>query len=186
MATKTKYPRVYADPQQQARYVKLRQAGNSDAFAQMLTEQRPPGIKGENARFLNGRQNGEDIEDMSPLTRKKLLENAKKAGVSVQGKRYISQLARRGVPCDPLALVSDLDDVKARARAMGRQVCTMEQAQDMDYQGSPPRSVALAEDIVQEEVAKRIAKDPSLKKVPKAKIREQVIDKHALKRKART
>lgn len=178
--SKPKFPLIYADPTIQARYVQLRKQGQSDAMAQMLAEQRPPGTKGTDRAFLQDRNGGQDIEAMTAPVRKRLLENAAKAGVSVQNKRYISQLARRGVPCDPLALVSDMGDVKARALAMGRYV------NSEGHEAPPPKSVPLAEDLVQDEIARRIKKDPGLKKVPKQTMREQVIDECAFKRKPRT
>lgn len=181
-----KWPQIYAHAETQAHYEKCRANGCTDAMAQMLAERQAPGTMGTERAFSQGRGTGSDIDTMSSGARKKLLENCKKMGIDPGGKMYVSQLARRGVPCDPLALVNGLDDVKARANSMGRQVCSVAESQEMEYQGPPPKSTALAEDLVQEEISNRIRKDPGLKKVAKAKIREQVIHEHGFRRKQRT
>lgn len=149
-------------------------------LADMLQSRQPPGTKGTDKAFSQGRQGGQDIDAMSPAARKRLLDNCAAAGVSPQGKMYIGQLARKGVPCDPLALVSGLDDVHARAKAMGKFV------NQEPPESPPPKAVPLAEDLIREEIGKRVAKNPDLKRVPKATIREQVIDEHSFKRKERT
>lgn len=149
-------------------------------LADMLASRQGPGLKGTDRAFLQGRNTGADIDEMCPAVRKRLLDNCKAAGISPQGKRYIGQLARHGVPCDPLALVSGLDDVHARAKAMGKYV------NQEPPEVAPPPSIPLAEDIVQEEVARRLAANPDLVTVPKADIRAQVIEQHSFKRKPRT
>lgn len=146
----------------------------------MFKARQAPGTKGTDRAFAQGRGGGQDIDSMSPAARKRLLENCAAAGVSPQGKMYIGQLARKGVPCDPLALVNGLDDVHARAKAMGKYV------NQEPPETPPPPSVPLAEDLIREEVGRRIEKNPDLKSVPKSTIREQVIDEHSFKRKPRT
>lgn len=146
----------------------------------MLKARQAPGTKGTDRAFSQGRGGGQDIDSMSPAARKRLLENCAKEGVSPQGKMYIGQLARKGVPCDPLALVSGLDDVHARAKAMGKYV------NQEPPESPPPKSIPMAEDLIREEIGRRVQKNPDLKRVPKSTIRDQVIDECSFKRKERT
>lgn len=91
--------------------------GCTPAFADMLASQQPPGVKGTERAYMEGRNNNEDLGKMNNQLRNDLLETARKAGVSVSGKTYCSGLAR--FAHDPEAWVSGRDEVAAKCKANG-------------------------------------------------------------------
>lgn len=173
------WPQVYENPALQSRYEELRAAGNDDRFAQMLTEQCPPGLKGTERAFSQGRNGGQDIDSWPPFIRDKLVADAKRRGISLQNKMYISGLAEYG--CDSRALVSSGDEVVARAKAMNKHVAGAVNHTAVDLPAPP--SVLMAEDLVQESIGHMIKANPDLKRKPKAKLREMALEKHARPRK---
>lgn len=180
MARKPKWPRVYHDPLLQERYEELRAAGNDDRFAQMLTEQRAPGLKGTERAFSQGRNGGQDLDSWPAFIRDRLVADANARGISLQNKMYISGLAEYA--CDSRALVSCGDDVLARCKAANKHVrgAVNHEAADAPC---PPPSKLLAEDLIQESIGHLVKENPDLKTKPKAKLRELVLEKHARPRK---
>lgn len=171
----------------QAIYDEAIAGGASPLFADMLAHRQPPGTKGTDQRFLSGRYNNNDLEDMPPWMQKQFKKQLDRAGVSAAGKVYLSSLARKKSevkpgepwgPGDPYAYVSDLAEAKAKCLALGRYGSGM--ATVTPPEKPPAPDVPLAEDLVMTKVAEAIAKDPS-----KAKrldeVRHEVIEKHAPK-----
>ena len=180
MARKQAWPVVYENPLLQQRYEELRAAGNDDRFAQMLTEQRAPGLKGTERAFSQGRNGGQDLDSWPSFIRDRLVADAKARGISLQNKMYISGLAE--YPCDSRALVSSADDVLARCKANNKHVAGAVNHQAADVP-CPPPSKLLAEDLVQESIGHLVKENPDLKSKPKEKLREMVLEKHARPRK---
>ena len=86
--------------------------GNNPGFAAMLAMQRPAGTKGTERAFLEGQQHWADKISHDCAT--ELHRQAKNAGISTQGKKYIGGLGR---PTDKMAWVSTQDDVSAALKA---------------------------------------------------------------------
>lgn len=101
----------------EAIYKKAIANGCSPAFADMLASQQPPGTRGTDRAFMQGRNNNEDLNRMHKSLRNDLLETARKAGVSVSGKTYCSGLARYAH--DPSAWVSSNDEIVAKCKQNG-------------------------------------------------------------------
>lgn len=161
--------------------------GESPMFAEMLACRQPPGTRGTDRAFLQGRQNQEDL-NMPKWMRDQLTAQMRKAGISTAGKVYISSLARKkhevkpGEPWgagDPYAWVSDLGEAKARCAALGREGWGAATVKASEVRPPTP-DVPLAEDIVQGKVAEAIALDPS-KANRIDEVRHEVIEKHAPK-----
>ena len=73
-------------------YEHLIDEGNNPGFAAMLAMQSPAGAKGTERAFLEGQQHWAD--KIHPKGAQELHRQAKKAGISTQGKKYISGLAQ--------------------------------------------------------------------------------------------
>jgi len=111
-------PRKVSDnPAIQARYEQLLAQGVSDKLAEMFAFRQPPGTRYTEKAFLQGRKM--DPED--PVDRQ-VLEIARRAGISTQGKIYVGGLADQRGPADPAAWVSTASDVIAVAKRRGRKV----------------------------------------------------------------
>lgn len=170
------YPIVSTDEHIQALYVRLRKRGQSHAIAEMLAFREPPGTKNTDRAFMQGSH--VDCNVNGPL-RERFLKKARKAGIQTEGRRYISQLAdKRGV-CTPEAWVSGVGDVRAACIAKG---AGAESLGLKAVERDPTPSIPLAEDLVREQMAKEIAKDPG-KARKLDDLREAVIEKHGSKRK---
>tara|TARA_R110002020_G_scaffold187527_5_gene385966 strand:+ start:990 stop:1535 length:546 start_codon:yes stop_codon:yes gene_type:complete len=161
-------------------YESLISKGNNPGFAAMLAQQSPCGTKGTDRAFLEGSHSYMDT--MWPDNRTRLLETAKKAGISTQGKIYKGGI---GGPSDPMAWVSTRGDVLAACKAKGL-TCSG----SVNYKApepEPKKKNPLADDIRDTYVGKILATEPRtrerVKKNPKAirEVRERVVEKHGKK-----
>ena len=134
------------------------------------------GDDGENG-YMTGKKNSEDLGAMHPMFRKLATDAAKKAGVSLQGKRHVCQL---GPPEDPSSWVESYDDLVNKAAAKGK---TVEPSNSLRKKHRaevvPPKRVRLAPKHVQRMIAKELAADPSLaEKKSRDELAEMVTDKY--------
>jgi hypothetical protein len=108
-------PQISDDRVVQAFYERLRWQGVSHALAEMLALQQPPGSKTDR-EFLTASENNRQFQDC-PHIGNLYRRQAAAAGVSIQGKKYLSALAR--YPGDPEAWVTDRADVRRICEARG-------------------------------------------------------------------
>lgn len=124
------YETISDDPAIQAEYEAMRAKGESHNMAEMLALQQFPFSRDENQILFKGEESG---------------------------KLYISQLAR--YPGDPRAYVSNASDVRRIAEEDNLTVdgaVNVKRSRDVE----PKPDIAIADDIVEENVAIEIAKDP--------------------------
>lgn len=168
-----------AGPNAIATYKRSLDSGATEAFAVMVALQRPPGTKGTDRAFMEGRCNNQQLDDMPQKQAEWLAREARAAGISIEGKYYCGGLADHRAWRDPEAWVSGNDDIRRVAQKRGKTV-----SGSVNYEAPPvpPKRTLIHEQIVQDEVRK-------LKKLnPRAKsreLREQVIEKHAYRAKGR-
>lgn len=164
---------------QLARYDAMLADGQTPQFAAMCACQDPPGTRGTDRALMEG---GEYLGARSEMMQQQVLRLAKQAGVDINGKRHISGL---GPVTDQASWVSSTADVVAACKAKGLSCSGV-----VNHEGPEPKPlkpVAMAEDLVKEQMVKRCAADPALaEKVKKSKnarqeLREAVIEKHAYK-----
>lgn len=157
--------------------------GESAEWAALCACRQPPGAKGTDRAFQDGqrrkmnRMDAENAEGLQFL--------AKRAGINTQGKYYVGGLGR---PTDPKAWVATADDVIAIAK---RDNLTIDGV--VSHRGYtpelPPKSVGLADDIVDRFEREAYQADPALKqKAQKSRkvrqeVRERVKEKHGPPRK---
>jgi len=111
---------------------------------------------------------------------KELHRQAKKAGISTQGKKYIGGIGR---PTDPMAWISTQDDVLTALKAKGLSAVggVNYQAPEQEFK----KSKRMADDVVHRFMSEELQKNPELakkvKKSPKAlkNLKEKVINKHS-------
>jgi hypothetical protein len=154
---------VSTNPRIQAKYEELRAKGQSHAMAELLAFRLPPGTKGSDKAFMQGRNNGEWLNDYQPIERRRLLEKARKAGINPNGKVYMNSLARSS--SDDRAWVSDVGEAMKLRQIRVDELKRSEEA--------PP--VRLAEDMVQAKVAEAVAVNPM---ADRRELREMIIEKH--------
>lgn len=162
-----------------AEEVYLRAIKHGERFAAMVALQQPPGTKGTDRAFMEGRLNNQQLNDMPARQAKYVADEAKKAGINISGKYYCGGLADKRGWRDPKAWVGSNDDVlrvaKARRMAVAGTV-------NYDPGPAPPQRKLISDSIVNDAVRREKQKNPS---ASAKELREKVIEKHAYRVKNR-
>lgn len=150
-----------------------------ERWAIMVATQTPPGTKGTERAFLEGRQNMEQFDSMPKLQANYVLREAKQAGINPNGKVYCAGLADSRGWRDPAAWVSSNDDVLKVARKRRLAV-----SGSVNYDPGPeaPKRKVLSESIIKDEIRKEKRRNPGAKT---GELREKIIEKHAYRVKGR-
>lgn len=152
------------------RYKKLRKKGVSPKLAEMLAYQSPPGAKGTDRAFWDGRLSA--FDGMNEANAKKMREQALAAGIDITGKYYVGQLADKRGAADPKAWVSDRHDIKKAAEIVEAQRIA-------EHLKPKPR---LNPRIVERIAARMIKQDPAQALRDPRELREEIIEKHGSKK----
>ena len=150
-----------------------------EKWATMVAMQTPPGTKGTDRAFMEGRMNNQQLDDMPVRQAQYVAAEAKSAGINISGKHYVGGLADKRGWRDPEAWVSNNDDVLKVAHKRRLAV-----SGTVNYDPGPadPKRKLISESIVREEVAKAKRLNPSAKT---GDLRQKVIEKHAYRPKGR-
>jgi hypothetical protein len=156
--------------------------GATERFAIMVALQTPPGTRGSDRAFMEGRLNNQQLDDMPDFQAKRMLSQARSAGINPTGKVYVGGLADHRGFKDPAAWVDSTGDILRVARDRN---LTVDGAVTHKGTPVPPQRKVLNERIVNEEMARYRKLHPGKKR---EELREMVISKHAhpLKRKEAT
>lgn len=141
----------------QAHYKQMIENGVSPRLAEMLALQQPPGTKGTDRAFMEGRYSGSWIDELPPRQAKWMIAEAKKAGINPSGKFYCSGLADKRGHLDPEAWVDSVDDVKKVAIKRGKSVSGSITVDAPE--APPPKSLPLNPKIERELVRAEMRKD---------------------------
>jgi hypothetical protein len=159
------FPRVSHNNSVQEAYERMRRDGQSHNMAEMLACRSVPGIRTDSTFMRDANARSAHV----PLSARKA---AKKAGVSTDGKVFMTQLADS--PNDPKAWVSGKGDIKRICETRGWSCegavnvkgAPVEHDTDADYR--------VADDLVMKAATKEAEKDPGL--VSTKKRRENLIE----------
>ena len=144
-----------------------------ERWAEMCALQEPPGTKGSDRAFMEGRLNQQWLDGMPKKQAAPLLREAAAAGISTTGKVYVGGLADGRAHRDPMAWVDSTADILKVARARN---LTVDGAVRHQGQPMPPTRKVLNERIIQEELPKYQKRHPGKKP---AELREMIVNKHA-------
>lgn len=159
-------------------YARLRSDGQSHRWAEMCALQQPPGVKGTDRAWMQGRYNNQQLDQMPPDHARNVVTLAKRAGINPSGKYYAASLADHRGPADPRAWVDSTADVKRVAQERNLSVTGA-----VEHKGIPqprPKSKPLSERLTREMMAVERRRNPTIKK---GELREMVIDKYGRKTK---
>jgi len=162
-----------------ATYQRSMASGATEQFAIMCALQTPPGTRGTDRAFMEGRYNNQQLDGMPARQAKYVAAEAKAAGINISGKYYVGGLADSRGWRDPKAWVSSNDEVLKVAQERRRAVSG---SVNYDPGPAPPQRKLISESIVREEVAKATRLNPKAKV---GELREKVIEKHAYRAKGR-
>lgn len=162
-----------------ATYTRSLASGATEQFAIMCALQTPPGTRGTDRAFMEGRYNNQQLDSMPARQAKYVAAEAKAAGINISGKYYVGGLADNRGWRDPEAWVSSNDEVLKVAQKRRRAVSG---SVNYDPGPAPPKRKLISESIVREEVAKAKRLNPRAKV---GELREKIIEKHAYRAKGR-
>jgi len=159
-------------------YLHLRDQGVEHRWASMTACRRGAMMTRSDRAFnQHYRQN---MENMAGTFQDQVFEQARAAGISTQGKYYVSGLGRYD---DPGAWVSTTDDVLTVCRE--RNYTATGGVAYGGHDTGPPDPIPLADDLIQESIQEELARDPALaeryRKAPqkiRPELRERVIAKY--------
>lgn len=162
-----------------ATYKRSIASGATEQFAIMCALQCPPGTKGSERAFMEGRYNNQQLDAMPLRQAKYVAKEARNAGINISGKYYVGGLADHRGWRDPKAWVSSNDDVLKVAQERRMAVSG---SVNYDPGPAPPKRKLINEKIVREEVAKQKRLNPGARTED---LRAKVIEKHAYRAKGR-
>lgn len=157
----------------------LRALEHGERFAAMVAMRQPPGTKGTDRAFMQGRMNNQQLDDMPARQAKYLADEARKSGINISGKYYCGGIADKRGWRDPKAWVSSNDDV---LRVAQERRMAVSGSVNYDPGPAPPQRKLISDSIVNDAVRREKRKNPSAKT---AELREKVIEKHAYRAKNR-
>lgn len=159
-------------------YARLRSNGQSHRWAEMCALQQPPGVKGTDRAWMQGRYNNQQLDQMPPDHARNVVTLARRAGVNPTGKYYASGLADHRGPADPKAWVDSVSDVKRVAQE--RNLTVTGAVEHKGIEMPRPKSKPLSERLTREMMAVERRRHPTMKK---GELREMVVAKYGRKTK---
>lgn len=159
-----------------AMYARLLSEGHSHKWAEMCALQQPPGVKGTDRAWMQGRYNNQQLDQMPPDHARNVVTLAKRAGVNPSGKYYASSLADHRGPADPKAWVDSISDVKRVAQE--RNLTVTGAVEHKGIAMPRPKPKPLSERLTREMMAVERKANPTMKK---GELREMVVAKYGRK-----
>lgn len=156
-----------------AHYRKMMRAGNTQRFAEMCALQCPPGLKGTDRAVMEKRYDGQWLDKLPKHQARRIVTEARAAGINISGKYYMSGLADKRGHCDPAAWIESAGDIRrvARERNLNVRGIVDHEAVRMD----PIKRPALSDRLVRELSRKEMKLNP---KLSKGEAKELVLDKY--------
>ena len=140
-------------------FCKVRDMGYDEKWAIMVATQTPPGTKGTDRAFQEGRLDGNWLDSLPLRQAKRIVREAKAAGIDISGKQYVSGLADKRGHMDPEAWVSDTADVKRVAKKRNLTVQGIVQHQGYE---PPPKQVAINPRLEKRLIAEEMRSRPGM------------------------
>jgi hypothetical protein len=155
-------------------YLRMLEDGQTPRFAEMCALQCPPGVKGTDRAVMQGRLNGEWLDQMPKHQAQRILAEAKLAGISTEGKYYQSGLADKRGPADPAAWIDSAADIKKVAQVRNLHVTGI--VEHVAHEVAPPNSPALSDRVIRKLMPRYKKLNPG-KKI--GELREMIVHNHA-------
>ena len=154
------YDIARASREAQDHYRKLVKDGQSPRFAEMVSLQIAPGLLGSNDAWMRGRKNGEWLDGLPTKQAKWMLKEAKAAGISTEGRYYMSGIADKRCHLDAEAWVSDREDVLRVAKKRKLELRGQVSYQPPEGVAPPKRANGLNPRLVRELAKKEVRENP--------------------------
>lgn len=163
-----------ASPDVREHYSRMIAEGMSERWALMCATRTPPGTKGCDRTFMQGRYANEWMNGMPKALAQRMVRDAQAAGISTSGKFYMGGLADSRGHMDPEAWVDSTADILRVAKKRDLEVHGA-----VDYvppQKGPPKEVDINPRILNEHVRKEMRANPKLKRGEAIeKVKERIV-----------
>ena len=146
----------------QEHYLRMIADGQHPQFAEMCALQQPPGTRGTDRAFMQGRYNGQFFDCMPAPLARRLIREARQAGINVAGKFYMGGLADKRGHRDPAAWIDSVADIKRVAQERDLHVTGI--VEHTPPEKPPAKSVDIAPDILRDHVKREMRANPRLKR----------------------
>jgi len=146
----------------QVHYLRMIEAGQHPQFAEMCALQQPPGTRGTDRAFMQGRLNGNWMDGMPKKVANAMLREAALAGINTTGKFFMGGIADKRGFKDPEAWVDGAGDVLRVAKKRDLEVHGA--VEYVPPQKGPPKEVDINPRILREHVREAMRADPKLKR----------------------
>lgn len=146
----------------QRHYDKMLAAGQSERFAAMCALGQPPGTRGTDRAFMEGRLAQQWLDGIPPKQAARMIREAQAAGINTTGRFYMGGLADKRGHRDPEAWVDSTGDVLRVAKKRDLEVHGI-----VDYvppQKGPPKEVEINPRILREHVRREMRANPKLRR----------------------
>jgi len=141
-------------------YRRMIAEGMSERWAEMCALQQPPGTRGTDRAFMEGRYANEWMKNQPKYLTHRMLKDAKAAGITTSGKFFMGGIADKRGHCDPEAWVDSTADILRVAKKRDLEVHGI-----VDYvppQKGPPKEIDINPRILNEHVRKEMKEHPKL------------------------
>lgn len=149
-----------AGPEAVAHYQRSIASGASERFAEMVALQQPPGTKGTDRAFMQGRYAAEWLNQMPKQQADRMVREARAAGINTSGRFYMGGLADKRGHLDPEAWIDSTADIVRVAKKRDLEVHGI-----VDYvppEKPPAKPVDINPKILREHVRKEMKANPKL------------------------
>lgn len=146
----------------QSHYLQMIEAGQNPRFAEMCALQSPPGTRGTDRAFMEGRLHGNWLDSMPKKLAQAALREAHLAGISTSGKFYMGGIADKRGYKDPEAWVDSASDVLRVCKKRDLEIHGI--VEYVPPQKGPPKEIDINPRILREHVREEMKKNPKLKR----------------------
>jgi len=151
-----------ARPDVREHYLEMVANGCGTRFAEMCALQQPPGTRGTDRAFMEGRLGGEWLNTIPKFQADRMIREAREAGINTSGRFYMGGIADKRAHRDPEAWVDSVGDVLRVAKKRNLEVRGI-----VNYtppEGPPPKEIDINPRILREHVRKEMKDNPKLKR----------------------
>lgn len=170
-----------ASPEVRTHYIRMVEDGQSERFAAMCALQQPPGTRGTDRAFMEGRMTGNWIDTLPKTVAESMLRDAKEAGITTSGKYYMGGIADKRGHRDPEAWVDSASDVLRVAKKRDLEVHGI--VEYVPPQKAPPKEVDINPRILNEHVRKELKANPKLSRGEAVeKVKDRIVPQYKRKK----
>lgn len=162
MPKSSQYPPDIAAASAEVRkhYRSMIEQGMTPRWAEMCALQQPPGTRGTDRAFMEGRYANEWMSVQPKHVTARMIREARASGITTSGKFFMGGIADRRGHCDPEAWVDSTADILRVAKKRDLEVHGI-----VDYvppQKGPPKEIDINPRILNEHVRKEMKANPKL------------------------